>query len=69
MSDKEKIIYAGKSKSRDNPRGIRRKDRRTGEALAPRSFRKVWKKRRRALLSDCLKGDLKRAQILEPEEE
>ena len=55
---------SGKSKSVQNPNGIRRTDFVSGEPLAPRSARKRWKKKGRPLLSKCSKAALKRADII-----
>lgn len=54
---------SGKSKSIQNFNGIRRTDNIAGELLAPRSIRRTWKKKGKALLSKCSNEDLKRANI------
>ncbi len=52
---------SGKSKSLENPNGIRRKDFVTEEFLAPRSIRK--KAGKRTLLKDCSKKALEKANV------
>ena len=52
---------SGKSKSVQNPDGMRRKDFVTGELLAPRSIRKTNK--RRTLLKNCTKRSFEKAGV------
>jgi len=61
--EKRRGANSGKSKSIQNPDGIRRKDYMTGEPLAPRSARAVWRKRGRPLLRFCSKTALSKAQV------
>ena len=51
---------SGKSKSIQNPDGIRRKHWSTGELIAPRSVRKKGKK---IMLKSCTKRELEKAGV------
>lgn len=61
VEEKTRGKNSGKSKSAVCPDGVRRRDFITGELLAPRSIRKI--KKRRTLLKDCSKRELEKAGV------
>jgi len=69
MSKEAKVREnSGKSKSKDYPNGIRKKDIETGEDLAPRSIRKKGRglfgsRKGKRFLKDCTDRELEKAGI------